>query len=307
MKLTRQIVVGMKKTTIITKLNYFLPFLFLVFIISCKENSTQPTDSEKTTGLVQVIGGTFMMGSNDVKDYNASPPHSVTLGSFSIDKYEITYDKWTEVYNWAFTHGYTDLPTGQNGYNPSGANNPVTKVNWYDVLKWCNARSEKDGLMPVYYTDNTQANVYRTGQSKAVKWIANGYRLPTEAEWEFAARGGNQTHGYAYSGSNTIDNVAWYFSNSDTSTHTVGTKTANELGIYDMSGNVWEWCWDWYGTYSSSTQTDPRGPTSGSSRVRRGGGSIIDYGAVDICRIIGRGGSGSSNRSSEQGFRCVKN
>ena len=102
-------------------------------------------------------------------------------------------------------------------------------------------------------------------------WTANGYRLPTEMEWQFAARGGNQSHGYTYSGSNTVGDVAWYYSNSGSTTHTVGTKAANELGIFDMTGNVWEWVWDIYGDYPGDAQTDPHGATSGSNRVYRGG------------------------------------
>ena len=259
--------------------------------------------------MVIVGGGTFQMGSADANDYGygASPPHTVTLGSFYMDKTEITYEKWSEVYIWGLTHGYTDLPAGQNGYNPVGSNNPVTNVSWYDIVKWCNARSEKDGLTPAYYTSNTLATVYRTGQvdlaAGAVKWTANGFRLPTEAEWEFAARGGTKSQGYTYSGSETIDGVAWYVTNSGNNTHPVSTKGVNELGLYDMSGNVWEWCWDWHDTYGASSQTDPKGPTSGTYRVLRGGS--FNYN-VNYCRVAVRNGNyPSSLRVYDLGFRCV--
>jgi formylglycine-generating enzyme required for sulfatase activity len=183
----------------------------------------------------------------------------------------------------------------------------VTEVSWYDILKWCNARSEKDGLTAVYFTGNTLDTVYRAGQldlaANAVRWTASGYRLPTEAEWEFAARGGTKSQGYTYSGSNTIDAVAWYYSNSGFNTHPVGTKGANELGLYDMNGNVTEWCWDWYSNYDASSQTDPKGPISGQQRVLRGGLFLT---LVSDCRVTGRDANAPSGRSNYYGFRCVQ-
>jgi formylglycine-generating enzyme required for sulfatase activity len=263
------------------------------------------------SGMVAVAGGTFQMGSTNSLDLYADPPHQVTLGSFSIDKYEITYELWKKVRDWALTHGYAeaDIAVGRNGYSPIGANNPVSEVNWYDVVIWCNARSEMDGLTPVYYKNSSfiPANINRSGTidllNTMVNWSANGYRLPTEAEWEFAARGGTKSGNYIYSGSNTIDDVAWYIKNSPNNTQTVGLKTANELGIYDMSGNVWEWCWDWLGIYTSTAQSDPKGDETGSYRVLRGGSFYIDdY----YSRSAYRNYTEPDLRNGYIGFRCVR-
>jgi sulfatase modifying factor 1 len=282
--------------------------LSMVFLVGCKKETATESTNDIPTPMVHVLGGTFQMGST-IGSSDETPVHLVIVSSFYMDTTEITYEKWTAVYTWGLTHGYTDLPAGENGSNPIGANNPVTFVNWYDVLKWCNARSEKDGFMPVYYTSSALDTVYRTGQlalaADSVKWTANGYRLPTEAEWEFAARGGMSSKGYNYSGSNNIDSVAWYLTNSGSNAHPVSTKGANELGLYDMSGNVWEWCWDWYGTYSASAQTDPKGSSSGTYRVLRGGSFLFsDY----LCRVADRNQSSPNNRLSlVYGFRCVRN
>ena len=186
--------------------------------------------------MVRVEGGTFIMGATQEQGSDAEsdekPTHQVTLSSFSIGKYEVTQEEWEAVM----------------GSNPSyfkGAKLPVEQVSWNDCQEFIRRLNQM------------------TGKS---------FRLPTEAEWEFAARGGNRSNHYKYSGSNNLSSVAWYWDNSGSKTHPVGKKSPNELGLYDMSGNVWEWCADWYGDYSSSAQTNPKGPSNGSFRVRRGGG-----------------------------------
>ena len=194
--------------------------------------------------MVAVAGGTFTMGAtaeqgSEVDSYEL-PTHQVTLSSYSIGQTEVTQELWQAV-----------MGTNPSYFQPStdpnyGANlqRPVEQVSWDDC---------------------------QTFITKLNQLTGKTFRLPTEAEWEYAARGGNKSQGFKYAGSNNIDDVAWYTSNCDETTHPVATKTPNELGVYDMSGNVWEWCQDWYSLYSSDAQTNPTGPDSGSERVERGG------------------------------------
>ena len=214
--------------------------------------------------MVYVEGGTFTMGATSEQGSDAysdeSPAHSVTVSDFYIGKYEVTQAQWRAV-------------MGSNPSKFKGDNLPVEQVSWNDIQKFI-----------------TKLNTM-TGKT---------FRLPTEAEWEYAARGGNQSKGYKYSGSNTLDNVAWYY-NSGGKTHPVGQKQPNELGLYDMSGNVWEWCQDWYGSYSSSSQTNPTGPSSGSYRVLRGG----DWGMIFWRNIYSRTYARPDKGRSYNGFRLA--
>ncbi len=217
--------------------------------------------------MVYVAGGTFMMGATSEQGSDAyedeRPVHSVTLSSFHIGKYEVTQGLWREV-------------MGSNpSLNKAGDDYPVEKVSWEDCQKFVRKLNARTGL---------------------------NFRLPTEAEWEYAARGGRKSRGYKYSGSNSLGNVAWYEANSGGETHPVGRKSPNELGLYDMSGNVWEWCQDRYGSYGSSSQTDPAGPSGGSDRVLRGG---CFNGFAMSCRVSYRFNYGPGYRNDLYGLRLV--
>lgn len=226
-------------------------------------------------GFVLVEAGSFQMGSADGRS-TEKPVHGVTIGkAFYMSKHEVTQRRWREV-------------MGTNPSHFKGNNLPVENVRWYDAVEYCNRLSKKEGLIPAYRISG-----------KNVTWhpSANGYRLPTEAEWEYAARGGNRSRSYTYSGSNSAGDVGWYKDNSGSKTHEVGLKRSNELGLHDMSGNVYEWCWDWYGEnyYGSSPSSGPRGPSGGSGRVVRGGSWNYDAGYLRVAfRLFvppsGRGG-----------------
>jgi hypothetical protein len=225
--------------------------------------------------MVQVLGGTLPDGSGLI---------GRVVGDFYLGKTEVTWGLWTSVQTWAVGNGYSDLAGVGAG---TGDKFPVTNVSWYDVVKWCNAKSEKEGKEPVYQVNGV---TYKNGQSEPTLLAsANGYRLPTEAEWEWAARGGRRTHGYTYSGSNDLNAVGWYGVNSGGAIHEVATKAVNELGISDMSGNLWEWC-------ENSVNGD-----ASSGRVIRGGNWYYD--GAEACEVSRSAGSRTAQRDFSLGFR----
>jgi len=230
--------------------------------------------------FVRVEGGTFQMGAPSGGYDDERPVRSVTVGSFHMGKHPLTQREWRDV-------------MGANPSHFKGDSLPVESVSWFEAVEYANRRSKKEGLTPAYS---------ESGGSVTWNRGANGYRLPTEAEWEYAARGGKMSRNYEYSGSNNAGEVAWYCDNSGSKTHAVGQKEANELGLHDMSGNVWEWCWDWYGAYPSKAETDPVGAPSGSARVARGGGWGSNAGIV---RCADRSRSDPSGRNKNVGFRLV--
>jgi formylglycine-generating enzyme required for sulfatase activity len=265
---------------------------------------TDPNNPPPVTppGMVLIPAGNFVMGNSTNASEGASdelPVHSVFVSAFYMDRYEVTKALWDEVRAWGQSNGYTDLPFGSHNGTTNlskGANHPVHLISWYDAVKWCNARSEKDGLVPVYHTDDAQTVFYKTGSvnvtNAQVKWSANGYRLPTEAEWEKAARGGQNGQRFPWSQFDHISHSrANYWAGSNYAydlsypagyhpafsvsgfpyTSPVGYFAANNYGLCDIAGNAREWCWDWYGTYGDASSGDPKGPNSGSIRVIRGG------------------------------------
>jgi formylglycine-generating enzyme required for sulfatase activity len=290
------------------------------------------TSMAAPAGMALIPAGTFVMGATTNMGHesnaDAIPQHTVDISAFYIDKYEVTKALWDQVYEWSLTNGYTF-------YHPASGkatNHPVHSMSWYSAVKWCNARSEKEGLMPCYTTNGV---IFRTGEigydettNVVCNWSANGYRLPTEAEWEKAARGWVVDHRFPWGGSDEIQHArANYNSRTnetyDTSptrgfhpaytneprpyTSPVGSFASNGygLGLYDMAGNVWEWCWDWYAEdyYVTSPGTNPSGPPFGFFRVIRGGSWADDAGDTRCaCRQL----YGPEMAVWYGGFRCAR-
>ena len=287
--------------------------IFLVALWAVAVASAAVTAAAVTAAadLVWVKGGSFK---NIRSNYYGT---GVTVGDFFIGKYDVTQKEWTEV-------------MGNNPSKFKGDNLPVEMVSWYDSIEYCNKRSLKEGLQPYYNIDERAKDPDNRpdptfGDLDPIKWTvtinagANGYRLPTEAEWEYAAGGGQKSRSYTYSGSDNVDEVAWYWRNSGDKTlsgawnwslieqnhdrtRPVGAKKANELGLYDMSGNVRQWCWDWHGELATHV-ADPRGRPSGFGRVWKGGGWI---GADFCCNPAFRGSLAANARGPDQGFRVCR-
>ncbi len=273
-----------------SKLFIFLLTAITVVVSACSQKVPD--------NFVLVKGGTFINTKSNLYGKRA------TISDFYIGKYEVTQKEWIDV-------------MGSNPSKFKGDNLPVEMVSWYDCVEYCYTRSIKEGLKPYYNIDKNKKDLNNKNDIDSIKWTvtinegANGYRLPTEAEWEYAAGGGQMSKSYTYSGSDDVDKVAWYWKNSGdkiltgfwlwpviennhNKTKPVGSKQPNELGLYDMSGNVREWCWDWYEDFKINI---------GFVRVWRGGGWL---GAENCCESSFRGSFEASGKGPDQGFRVCR-
>ncbi|MFA7598947.1 MAG: SUMF1/EgtB/PvdO family nonheme iron enzyme, partial [Candidatus Cloacimonas sp.] len=255
------------------------------FVIKKSERLLKSVCLEKGPSIVNkfafVEGGDFQMRRNKRRSFE-EPVYTVTLNSFYISVFQITQKEWGEV-------------MGSNPSNNKGDNLPVENITWFDVIIYCNKRSFQEGLTQCYSND-TSKNIF-------CNFDANGYRLPTEAEWVYAARGGKHSKGYKYSGSDDIEEVAWYNENSGDKTHPVGQKMPNELGLYDMSGNVLEWCWDWRDLCSIVFYNKPKCVMLGNDCVIRGG----DYSKSSVeCGLWYQNSCNFMHKHSGLGARLVR-
>lgn len=298
----------------------FIIIFFNISLLYCFE------DNE----FMYIDGGSFFIGSDSGRYEDEYPLKEVILNSFYISRYETTYGKWNTIYIWALTNGYDFDNIGQNGSDvywnafDDSYDYPVVGINWYDVVKWCNAISEFYRLTPCYYMESSKTNIYRNGiiklGSSFVDWTSEGYRLPTEAEWEYAARGGVNSEyfwgediyeagNYANIADKSVKLVISNWNIIDTydgflGTSLVGTLEPNGYGIYDMIGNVWEWCFDIYGKYRNNAVRNPKGATSGNLKVFRGS-SFENYG-IDNLRVSKRMAEYPYFREVYLGFRVVR-
>lgn len=276
------------------RMKKLLSLTFVLLILSCSACSHKEPE-----GFVFIEAGKFKNTKSNFYQYPQA------MEGFYIGKYEVTQKEWTEI-------------MGNNPSHFKGDNLPVEMVSWYDCIEYCNKRSEKEGLEPFYNMNKEKKDSENICQSDEIKWTitinetANGYRLPSESEWEYAASGGQESKNYSYSGSDCADDVGFYWKNAgdktlsgdwnwpaieqnNNKTSPVGSKKPNELGLYDMSGNVREWCWDWYVDEENE---------SGIARVWRGGGIIGD---VTCCESTYRGKFEPTGTGYDQGFRVCRN
>jgi len=273
-------------------------------------------------GMGYVPAGEFEMGDAQGLVASALPVHSVRVRPFVIEQFEVRHDLWARVSAWALTHGYAFENPG-SGF---AADHPVNMINWHDAVKWCNARSEMEGLIPAYYTDVAHAVVFRTGvvdlTNACVDWSAPGYRLPTEAEWERAARGNLVGNHFAWPSGDAdywrhvLGAMANFWNSGDrydngttpvgyyNGTQVVGgAEVRNAFGLCDLSGNVAEFCWDRMGAYPASIETDPHGPDDGDQRISRGGSW---YDEPDKLRLAARQPVYTHHAPPTIGLRCVR-
>jgi len=265
-----------------------------LLLAGCGEDGA-PDDGVTQVSMVWIQGGTFRMGSTGQwAGTSDQPVHEVTVSSFFISTHEITQAQHEAVMD----------------TNPSfflGPNRPVEMLDWYEAARFCNRLSEIEGFSKFYDDDDLNSRALTVRMT----WDATGYRLPTEAEWEYACRAGTTTD--YHNGNETqevcdpvdpnLSEIAWYCGNAGDETHDVGQKTPNGFGLYDMSGNVYEWCNDWWEEYSPDSQIDPRGPSTGTRHVRRGG----SWGAAArSCRSAARGACIPEGRHDHMGFRIVR-
>ncbi len=284
----------------------------------CLTASDGSGSSGTPPGMVSIPAGTFSMGSASF-----TPIHPVTLSAFYLDRTEVTKDMWDGVRTWALTNGYT-----LSSASGKAANHPVQSMDWHNAVRWCNARSAREGLTPCY--TNKNGTLFKTGNfAGGCNWSANGYRLPTEAEWEYAARGTGTTNRFPWIDCNEIQHTRanyWSYAGTpyDTSltrgynpaytngampyTSPAGAFSANAYGLQDMAGNVFEWCWDYYKSpYLTTPSLNPRGPATGSGHIIRGGswGTVGNYAAY-ICTVDYRNYNSSDGLSNIIGFRCAR-